>query len=87
MIWTARVAHRAADPSAGSDDLYGWLGILGWGGEEPCGGAAATAARLVAEVEVTCAKHRCTDDSAFWQKPTSIGVLTKYTGMESAPSP
>ena len=66
MIWTARVANRAADPSAGSDDLDGWLGTLGWGGEEPCGGAAATAARLAAGVEVTCAKHKCTDDSAFW---------------------
>ena len=66
MIWTARVVHRAADLSAGSDDLDVRIGTLGRGGEEPCGGAAATAARLAAEVAVTCAKHRCTDDSDFW---------------------
>ena len=75
MIWTARVAHRAADPSAGSDDLDGWLGTLGRDGEEPCGGVSATAARLAAEVAVTCAKHRCTDDSAFWWKPMDMGVM------------
>lgn len=87
MIWTARVAHRAADPSAGSDDLDGWSGMRGRGGEEPCGGAAATAARLAAEVAVTCAQRRCTDDSAFWRKPMGMGVLGDIYREESAPSP
>ena len=87
MIWTARVTNRAADPSAGSDDLDGWLETpwAGWGGAVRR--SVATAARLAAEVAVTCAKHRCTDDSAFWRKPMDMGVIGNIYRMESAPSP